>query len=395
MLEQHDALSVKTADEPLATLLLADSNTDDLRTLAANLIQVGYRVIKVIDGQQLLSIIGTLNPDVILVDSHLVYNLQADYSTTSINYLSEHGAKGASQPTVQTLNPSDHFDGFVLCRMLSQEIESMYIPVILLGVAHDLEARIHSLQSNAWYYVTKPAEITELHLQLQNVLARVNNQRSLQEQSRQLKELSMHCSDELKSERAKRRRNEERISRLLETVQLQNQQLQLLTKMTMQQPSDGSTNITAQQILFDEQVQVLQQYLDQLTTLTLTFQEESNPQTISLLRSQIESTWRIMPKVNGESRIANSQQHRLPRRSHLSLADQHRPRSPLSQLSEREYEVMLQLVEGKSYQEIAEEFRISPSTVRSYRSRIMQKLGLANSTEMIKLAVRYGLISIR
>jgi DNA-binding NarL/FixJ family response regulator len=61
-------------------------------------------------------------------------------------------------------------------------------------------------------------------------------------------------------------------------------------------------------------------------------------------------------------------------------------------LSSREYAVFLQLGAGKSVEEIARELRLSPKTVRTYRSRIMEKANFSSTAELIFYAVRTGLV---
>jgi two-component system response regulator NreC len=61
-------------------------------------------------------------------------------------------------------------------------------------------------------------------------------------------------------------------------------------------------------------------------------------------------------------------------------------------LSPREKEIFQLLAEGYSNKEIAEKLVISPSTVYSHRSKIMDKLGLGNRRELIQYARKRGLI---
>jgi DNA-binding NarL/FixJ family response regulator len=65
--------------------------------------------------------------------------------------------------------------------------------------------------------------------------------------------------------------------------------------------------------------------------------------------------------------------------------------SPLAQLSSREQEVLQLVVEGKSSAEIAEALFLSPKTVGTYRSRVMQKLGVNDLPGLIKFAILHGL----
>jgi len=66
-------------------------------------------------------------------------------------------------------------------------------------------------------------------------------------------------------------------------------------------------------------------------------------------------------------------------------------KSPIERLSAREREVLQLIVEGKSSAEIAEKLSLSPSTVDTYRSRLMQKLGLTDLPGLVKFAIRHGL----
>lgn len=67
---------------------------------------------------------------------------------------------------------------------------------------------------------------------------------------------------------------------------------------------------------------------------------------------------------------------------------------PLETLSVREREVLQYVVEGKSSAEIAELINLSPKTVESYRSRLMQKLGLHDLPSLVKFAIQHGIISL-
>jgi DNA-binding NarL/FixJ family response regulator len=61
-------------------------------------------------------------------------------------------------------------------------------------------------------------------------------------------------------------------------------------------------------------------------------------------------------------------------------------------LSEREKEVLKFTAEGYSSQEIADQLILSPKTVETYRSRLMQKLNLHHRSELVRFALRKGLL---
>jgi len=64
----------------------------------------------------------------------------------------------------------------------------------------------------------------------------------------------------------------------------------------------------------------------------------------------------------------------------------------LHTLSSREQEVLALTAEGFSSREIGKKLFISPKTVDTYRSRIMQKLGLSHRSELVRFALRVGLL---
>ena len=70
------------------------------------------------------------------------------------------------------------------------------------------------------------------------------------------------------------------------------------------------------------------------------------------------------------------------------------PTSTLDLLSSRERQVLQLLVEGKSSAVIAQTLFLSPKTVETYRSRMMQKLNIGNFPELVKFAIQQGLTSI-
>ena len=61
-------------------------------------------------------------------------------------------------------------------------------------------------------------------------------------------------------------------------------------------------------------------------------------------------------------------------------------------LSDREYRVMWLLASGRSLQQIAEEMHLSPSTVSTYRGRILKKLALTSNVELVHYAMKHRLI---
>ncbi len=61
-------------------------------------------------------------------------------------------------------------------------------------------------------------------------------------------------------------------------------------------------------------------------------------------------------------------------------------------LSTREFEILIKIATGKPLQEIGNELCISGKTVSTYRSRIMEKMGLTKNAELIQYCIRNGLV---
>lgn len=66
----------------------------------------------------------------------------------------------------------------------------------------------------------------------------------------------------------------------------------------------------------------------------------------------------------------------------------------LKRLSTRENEILCLVVEGKTSVEIGKSLHLSPKTIESYRSRMMQKLGISDLPGLIKFAIKHGIISL-
>ena len=70
------------------------------------------------------------------------------------------------------------------------------------------------------------------------------------------------------------------------------------------------------------------------------------------------------------------------------------PMDTYQTLTPREREVLQLTVEGKSSTEIGDKLAISPRTVEVHRSKLMKKLALHNQTELIRYAIKRGILSM-
>jgi two-component system, NarL family, nitrate/nitrite response regulator NarL len=69
-------------------------------------------------------------------------------------------------------------------------------------------------------------------------------------------------------------------------------------------------------------------------------------------------------------------------------------KEPFSQLTSREREVLVQIAEGKSNKEIADELRIGVRTIETHRERIMRRLNIHSVAGLTKYAIANGLVSL-
>ena len=70
------------------------------------------------------------------------------------------------------------------------------------------------------------------------------------------------------------------------------------------------------------------------------------------------------------------------------------PADPYDGLTDREKQVLKLVAEGKSNKEVAEVLGISVKTAMSHREHVMEKLGVHNRTELVKFALKQGVIRV-
>ena len=68
-------------------------------------------------------------------------------------------------------------------------------------------------------------------------------------------------------------------------------------------------------------------------------------------------------------------------------------KDPYQQLTDREREVLKLVVEGHTAREIADILVVSPKTVEWYKTSLMNKINIHNKTDLIKFAIRKGIIT--
>jgi two-component system response regulator NreC len=79
---------------------------------------------------------------------------------------------------------------------------------------------------------------------------------------------------------------------------------------------------------------------------------------------------------------------------YLRLMRQRHVQDSFDLLTERERQVLQLLAEGKSNKEVASVLDVSPYTIETHRTNLMQKLNLHNTAEIVLYAVRKGIIAV-
>ena len=66
-------------------------------------------------------------------------------------------------------------------------------------------------------------------------------------------------------------------------------------------------------------------------------------------------------------------------------------KNPVELLSKREFEILAHIASGKAYKEIAHKLNLSPKTVSTYRTRILEKLNLTSTAQLLRFAFEHDI----
>lgn len=65
---------------------------------------------------------------------------------------------------------------------------------------------------------------------------------------------------------------------------------------------------------------------------------------------------------------------------------------PHERLTEREYQIFQRIVQGNSLNDIADQLHLSAKTVSSHKKRLLQKLGMTSTVDLVRYAIQQGMI---
>jgi DNA-binding NarL/FixJ family response regulator len=101
----------------------------------------------------------------------------------------------------------------------------------------------------------------------------------------------------------------------------------------------------------------------------------------------------VMAVAGGQRYLSQSITNTLVS-DYLQVSSQAAEPDPLENLSPREREILVRVVEGQSSAEIGRALFLSPKTVETYRSRLMQKLDVTDVPSLVKFAIQHGLTGL-
>lgn len=101
----------------------------------------------------------------------------------------------------------------------------------------------------------------------------------------------------------------------------------------------------------------------------------------------------IAAAMNGETYLSPAVSKHVVE-EYVALKEKSPQEGFYAKLSNREREVLQLIAEGRSTKKIAEILCVSPSTVKTHRAKIMEKLEIDNLSQLVQFAIRLGLVDI-
>ena len=102
----------------------------------------------------------------------------------------------------------------------------------------------------------------------------------------------------------------------------------------------------------------------------------------------------IHAALKGETYLSPSISHKVIE-NYISLKKTSPQEDLYNRLSNREREVFQMIAEGRSTKEISQILYVSPSTIKTHRSNIMEKLKMDNISQLIQFAIHLGIVEIQ
>lgn len=332
-------------------VFLISRTTETARTLEPWFAAQNFHVLVAKSKQSVLEQVSNSNPDIILLE------------------LGESDAEGVQ-----------------LCVDLNTSSSTADIPILLLTDADELPEEILWLTTDSIDYVTTPLRMDEIMFRLRSHLSLRYRLQSLNLRHDEMEERIRRQTMQLEKEIERSKRYETEKQKLLDVLGSQSDQLRELTnwlvanQQQQQTALGGHLTVRAKQKLelaFNH-IAILQSLMGELPADS---ERQLLVSQVGQLKKTLDQLQRALPTVPDD--LPDSAEQREEVRI-----------DPFAKLSAREREVLQMVVDGSSNTEIATVLHLSETTVRTHRSRILSKLGLNDTTALIKYAIKYQLTSV-
>jgi len=337
--------------ESNATILIVDDTPAILAMLYEQLEQNHYAVMIAESGISALQRIRRMKPDLILLD--------------------------VVMPTI---------DGFETCRRLKADPATQEIPVIFMTGLHDINETVHGFAVGGVDYIAKPLQMPEVLARIRTHLTIRQLQQQLQEQNELLEQRVHERTLALQTEIARRRQQEAEKQKLLDMVGKQSDQLRSLTAWVIDSQQQHGAGLSASlRLQISQTLHIVRMHLDLIDDTVRQMEDRGKR---DLIEQQVDHLQMALTHLEEELGMFATEMNKPTAAAQEVLGN------PLIKLSAREREVMQLIINGKPNSEIAELLYVSETTVRTYRSRILQKLELDDVTALVKFALKHNLTSL-
>lgn len=332
-------------DEKQITILAVDDTPDNLSLLLSHLASLNYKVLVAESGASALRQVNHVRPDLILLD---------------------------------ILMPG--MDGFETCSLLKSQPVIEDIPVIFLSALDDAVDKVRGFQVGGVDFITKPIDTTEVSARINLHLLNSSLMQRLTQQNQLLKETVAERDAALALQKGLRAQSDNRLKQLVELAEAQGAQLHNTVLSLMQsQFNDGAMwDLLHRPVL--NRLTKLEAQLELLQASVQASLSQSDDETIG---EHVDALVQTTLLIEGELLSV------APR---LQSYELEQPK--LAALSNRESAVLGHIADGFTSEEIALKLSLSPATVRTYRTRIMNKLEVHNIPGLVKFAIRHRLSSL-
>lgn len=326
------------------TILIIDDNPDNLRIAVDLLTAYSFDIRTARDGRIGLRRARNGDPDLILLDVQM--------------------------PGI---------DGYETCKQLKADPALAGIPVIFMTARSDVQDKVRAFEVGGVDYVTKPFEARELLARVRTQLKLRALQKALSERNERLEERVAEQTASLRGEIAMRALYDEQRDHLLSLVRSQSEEMRRITRSWMDEHNTQNQNLASSlKEHITARLEMVTAHLNGARELMPDEGEEwVDPEAC---RQHLDTASALLtPVLKGSVELQSSLIERT------SPSDE----SILLSLSTREYEVMKLLTEGRANKEIAYTLGVAPSTVSTYRNRILEKLGAEDIPSLIRLLLQH------